>query len=192
LDEGIPFNQPPSAPGNLQATVDAEGATVFTWDPATDDLTPQVALRYNLFVKQGDVLKMVLPADLETGRLKVNETLAPIMGTTYKMFGLEGDFEWGVQAIDNGKMGGKFAKAGEASIKPVAKNLIMVIGKKQALEITAANNSTGKVMVYNISGANLFSKTGKINGTTVALPAGVYIVKTVTAEGTSVNKVIVK
>ena len=193
-EEGIPFNQPPSAPGNLQATVDAEGFTVFTWDAATDDLTPQEALRYNLYVKQGDVIKMVLPADLETGRLKVNDALAPIMVTTYKMSGLDGDYEWGVQAIDNGKMGGKFAKAGGTGIKKINnKTIVNVIGKKGAIELRAAGALQGTVNVYSISGVTMYSKAGEINGATVELPAsGIYIVKVTSAEGTSVSKAIVK
>jgi hypothetical protein len=192
-EEGIPANQPPSAPTNLKATTDAEGATIFTWDPATDDLTPQEALRYNLYVKQGDVIKMVLPADLTTGRLKVNETLAPIMGTTYKMFDLTGDYEWGVQAIDNGKSGGKFAVTDSyVAIKPVNKIVVNVIGKKGAIEVRTSSTLRGSLSVYSINGINLYSKAGQINGATVDLPVGIYIVKTVTAEGTSVNKVIVK
>jgi len=190
--EGLPVNLPPSVPTNLKATVDKEGATVFTWNASTDDLTPQAALRYNLYVKQGDVIKMVLPADLTTGRLKVNETLAPIMGTKYKMSGLDGKYEWGVQAIDNGKRASKFAKVDGTGIDEINKIAVTVIGKKQAIEIKATNDLQGTLNVYAVSGANLYSKTGQINGTTVELPAGVYIVKTASAGGTSVNKVIVK
>ena len=190
--EGLPVNLPPSVPTNLKATVDKEGATVFTWNASTDDLTPQAALRYNLYVKQGDVIKMVLPADLTTGRLKVNETLAPIMGTKYKMSGLDGKYEWGVQAIDNGKRASKFAKVDGTGIDEINKIAVTVIGKKQAIEIKATNDLQGTLNVYAVSGANLYSKTGQINGITVELPAGVYIVKTASAGGTSVNKVIVK
>ena len=193
--EGIPFNQPPSAPSNLQATVDADGFTVFTWDPATDDLTPQIALRYNLYVKQGDVISMVLPADLTTGRLKVNDALAPIMGTTYKMWGLDGEYEWGVQAIDNGKMGGKFAVAGqENSIRMIDNKIaVNVVGKKGAIELRSTSALQGTVSVYSISGMNLYTQTGQINGATVDLPAsGVYIVKVASPQGISVQKVVVK
>ena len=191
-EEGIPANQPPSVPTNLKATVDDEGATVFTWDPSTDDLTPQAALRYNLYVKQGDVIKSVLPADLTTGRLKVNETLAPIMGTSYKMYGLDGDYEWGVQAIDNGKSASKFAKMYPTGIPKVNSTAVAVIGNKQGIELKAASNLQGEVNVFSVSGVKVFSQNGQINGTTVSLPSGVYIVKTASAGGTSVNKVVVK
>ena len=192
--EGIPFNQPPSAPTNLKAEVDADGVTTFTWDAATDDLTPQIALRYNLYVKQDDVIKMVLPADLTTGRLKVNEALAPIMGTTYTMSGLDGEYEWGVQAIDNGKMGGKFTKVGGTGIKKISNKVaVNVIGKQGAIEVRSAGALQGTLSVYSISGIRLYSKAGQINGSTVELPAnGVYIVKVTTAEGTSVSKAVVK
>ena len=191
--EGVPAtNLPPTVPTNLQATVDAEGATVFTWDASTDDLTPQIALRYNLYVKQDGIVKSVLPADLQTGRSKVNEDPASIMGTTYKMLDLDGEYEWGVQAIDNAKNASAFAKIGGSNIAKVNQIAVKVIGNKQAIEVKAANDLLGTLNVYSISGVNLYSKAGQINGSTIELPAGVYIVKTTSVEGTSVNKVIVK
>ena len=193
-EEGIPFNQPPSLPGNLKAEVNSDGSTTFSWDPATDDLTPQQALRYNLFVKQGDMIKMVIPANLETGRLKVNESLAPIMVTSYTMWDLDGeDYLWGVQAIDNGKMGGKFAKSDGSGIVKIANKIaVNVFGKKGALEVRTADAMQGTMNVYSISGMTLFSKAGQINGTSVELPAGIYIVRTVSAQGMNVSKVVVR
>ena len=194
-EEGLPLNLPPSVPANLKATFDdMDWVTVFTWDASTDDLIPQIAIRYNLYVKEGDVIKMILPADLETGRLKVNETLAPIMGLTYKMYEVGEDYEWGVQAIDNAKNASAFAKqvVKWTGIKAVKKALVKVTGKKQAIEIKAANDLQGTLNVYSISGAKLYSKAGQVNGSTVELPAGAYIVKIVSAEGTSVSKVIVE
>lgn len=195
--EGLPINKAPSAPKNLQVAVDGEGVVTFSWDAATDDLTPQAALRYNLYVKQNGLTHMVLPADLITGRLKVNETLAPIMGTSYKMFGLNTDEEllWGVQAIDNAKIGGKFAKsnAEPINIPSLKKNgSVKVIGLNQTIQISAEKAMQGNLNVYSVGGANLYSKSGQINGTTIHVPAGVYIVKTVSTEGVNVNKVVVK
>ncbi|MDR0537757.1 MAG: VCBS repeat-containing protein [Tannerellaceae bacterium] len=192
VEEGLPVNQAPSAPANLQATTDDEGFTVFTWDASTDDLTPQIALRYNLYVKQGNSIKSVLPADLTTGRLKVNETLAPIIGTTYKMSGIEGDYEWGVQAIDNAKNASIFTKKGGTNIVNVNKISLNVIGHKNAVEVRAANSLYGTLNIYSISGANLYAKSGQLNGTRVELQAGVYLVKAVSSEGVVVKKVTVK
>ena len=149
-------------------------------------------MRYNLYVKQDGIVKSVLPADLQTGRSKVNEDPASIMGTTYKMLGLDGEYEWGVQAIDNAKNASAFAKIGGSNIAKVNQIAVKVIGNKQAIEVKAANDLLGTLNVYSISGVNLYSKAGQINGSTIELPAGVYIVKTTSVEGTSVNKVIVK
>jgi hypothetical protein len=190
--EGILPNQAPTAPANLQATIDDDGVTTFTWDASTDDLTPSAALRYNLYVKQDDVIKSVLPADLTTGRLKVNEQLAPIMGTSYKISGLEGEYEWGVQAIDNGKMASLFTVYGETSINTVKLTSVSVVGEKQVIRIQADNALAGTVTVYTAAGSSVFTKAGQINNTSIELPAGLYVVKTTSAEGSVVKKVVVK
>jgi hypothetical protein len=191
LGEGIPANLAPSAPTNLQATT-AGDVTTFTWTASTDDFTPQAALRYNLYVKQGDVIKSVLPADLTPGRLKVNEALAPIVGTTYQLFDLEGEYEWGVQAIDNAKNTSTFTKVGGTAIAKINPVSVIVTGEKQAIKVRANGNLNGTVNVYTVSGAKVYAKAGQINNISVEVPAGVYIVKTTSNRGNAVNKVIVK
>lgn len=56
---------------------------------------------------------MTVPADPATGFIKVAEISGQIMTTSYSMYVPDEnvDYEWGVQAIDNGKRGGKFAKS---------------------------------------------------------------------------------
>jgi hypothetical protein len=191
-EEGLPVNQAPSAPTNLQASTDANGITTFTWDASTDDLMPQVALRYNLYVKQDDAIKSVLPADLTTGRLKVNEQLAPIMGTSYRLSGLEGQYEWGVQAIDNAKNASPFTVYGGTAINTVKPASVSVVSDRQSIRIHAGSRLTGTVNVYSAAGTTVFTKAGQLNNTTIELPAGLYIVKVVSAEGNTVKKVITK
>lgn len=191
--EGIPTNAAPSKPTNLQATptADADGVT-FSWNVASDDLTPALALVYNLYVKQGDLIYSVLPADLTTGRLKVNESLAPIAATTYTFFGLEGEYEWGVQAIDNAKNASAFEKVGGSSIAAVNLNSVRIHTAAKSVEVKAEAGLTGTVSVYNVQGAQVYDKAGEINGTTIALPVGIYLVKVVSAEGIATSKAIVK
>jgi hypothetical protein len=43
-----------------------------------------------------------------------------------------------------------------------------------------------------VAGAQVYSKAGEINGTTVELSAGVYVVKVTSAEGVVAAKAIVK
>ena len=113
-DAGIAANEAPSAPKGLKATYDkATGMATFSWEAATDDVTPQAALQYNLYLKKAgtDGYFMTVPADLQTGFVKVGEISGQITTTTYSMHVDDADatYEWGVQAIDNGKKGGAFA-----------------------------------------------------------------------------------
>ena len=115
--EDIEANQAPSVPTGLNAEIDEDGITTFSWNASEDDTTPEEAIKYNLFVQQDDVIKAVLPVNIETGRLKVNDQLAAINTTSYKMSGLTGNYTWGVQAIDAGKATSLFAtNADENSI----------------------------------------------------------------------------
>jgi hypothetical protein len=191
LSQEIPVNQAPSVPTNLQATTNADGSTTFTWDASTDDLTPAVALRYNLYVKQDDEIKMVLPADLSTGRLKVNESLAAISTTHYQFFGLSGEYVWGVQAIDNAKNASAFATSGATGLAKVNPANIQVSGGNRSIKVTADASAEGTVTIYSISGAELYANAGQIS-TTVAVPAGVYVVKIISGTDTIVEKIIVK
>ncbi|MDR1121236.1 MAG: FG-GAP-like repeat-containing protein [Dysgonamonadaceae bacterium] len=191
LSQEIPVNQAPSVPTNLQATTNADGSTTFTWDASTDDLTPAVALRYNLYVKQDDEIKMVLPADLSTGRLKVNEGLAAISTTHYQFFGLSGEYVWGVQAIDNAKNASAFATSGATGLAKVNPANIQVSGGSRSIKVTADASAEGTVTIYSISGAELYANAGQIS-TTIAVPAGVYAVKIVSGTDTIVEKIIVK
>ena len=190
--EGIPVNQAPSVPANLSATT-ADGVTTFTWDASTDDLADVVY--YNLYVKYEkdgkDVIMSVLPADLTTGRLKVNETLAPLTTTHYTLKGLPEDYIWGVQAIDNAKNASAFAGLG-TSIPTVNTSSVSVANLDNAFRINADNSLVGTIDVYSVSGINLFSKAGQINNTEVKLAAGAYIVKVTSAEGTVAKKVVIK
>ena len=108
-------NNAPGVPENLKVTYDAaRGEFTFSWDAPEDDNTPTAALRYNLYLrKAGDTsCYMTIPADLASGRLKVTELTAAIAPTHYSLSIAANDnaqYEWGVQAIDNGKAAGRFA-----------------------------------------------------------------------------------
>ena len=193
-EEGLPVNAAPSIPTNLVATPSGDGI-LFSWDASTDDLTPTAAINYNLVVKQvingKTITKSVLPADLTTGRLKVNETLAPIATNSYYMTGLSGDFEWGVQAIDNAKNASAFAGLG-TSIPTINPSSVSIANLDNAFRINADNSLVGTIDVYSVSGVNLYTKAGQINSTEVELTAGVYIVKVTSQEGTVAKKVVIK
>lgn len=110
--KGATPNQAPGAPTGLSAYVDPSSSMiVFEWEAPSDDVTPQAALRYNLFIRNlstGECF-MTVPSDRNTGYVKVGRISGEIMRCSHRMRIAEaGDYEWGVQAIDNGNMGGAF------------------------------------------------------------------------------------
>ena len=109
----VAANEGPDMPTGLKAEREGEVLTL-TWEPATDDLTPQSALRYNVYLRRLDSDKCyaVIPADINTGFIKVANTTNHVMQCSYQMkVKYNGEYEWGVQAIDNGNKGGMFAKS---------------------------------------------------------------------------------
>ena len=200
LGDGILSNQAPSIPADLSASIDNNGVVTFTWTASTDDNTPVEAIKYNLYVKKdgNDSVKFILPADLTTGRLKVNETLAPITKTSYKMNNLGGGhYTFGVEAIDNSKVASHFATAqftitGASAIPSVNINQIIISSRGNVIQVSANADAVGTVNVYDVRGMNLRKVSGQINGTKIEMSTGIYIVKVTSGTSSIVNKVILK
>ena len=108
------LNQAPSAPTNVVATV-KNGSVEVTWTAATDDVTPQQSLAYNVYVKCGDKVRCIVPANLESGRLKVVQDMQTLVyGTSCRMAlpaDATGELEVGVQTIDGVFAPSAFSKA---------------------------------------------------------------------------------
>lgn len=193
----IPDNEPPAVPAHLKADTKEEGAVTFSWEASTDDFTPQKAIRYNLFVqKEGSTQAMfVLPADRTTGRLKVNETLSPIVTTAYKMRGLDdGNYIFGVQSIDNAKSASTFAisafTVGGAAIGETAKEELSVHKANNGLHISSPDKIQA-LTVYDILGKTV--KTVRDNGCELDIPLpnrGIYILKIETNKKQIIKKTI--
>ena len=198
LGDGIPSNLAPEAPSNLSATI-GDNVVTFNWTAPSDDTTPSEALKYNLYVKKdgSNNISFILPADETTGRLKVNEILAPLYKTTYKMYGLEaGEYTVGVQAIDNSKVGSLFTTAHFiVNATGVANNLqdrVLVVTDKDQVRILANTSLDGIVSVYTLNGQEVYSKKGSVNNQTITLAAGVYVVKVSAEKNVLVQKVVIK
>ncbi|MBN1953006.1 MAG: VCBS repeat-containing protein [Bacteroidales bacterium] len=104
-------NADPLPPLNLNAEL-GDTAITFTWSPATDDLTPEGSLTYNIILGVvGDTGKMVHPhADFHTGFLKTVEHGNAGMDTVFVFpKPLSGSYIWSVQTVDNGFRGSEFA-----------------------------------------------------------------------------------
>jgi hypothetical protein len=106
----------PTAPSNLSTSVDlAKKQVTLTWDPATDNTTPEVSLSYNVYVRaQGQTDYITSPQALETDGWRLVPGLGNgQLGTEYSWSYTDADagkiFEWKVQAIDNSFAGGAFS-----------------------------------------------------------------------------------
>ena len=196
--KNIEPNAAPSAPKNLRCSYDKDTKMVtFSWDAATDDVTPSSALQYNLYLKKAgsSTCFMTVPADPATGFIKVAEISGQIMKTSYSMYipDEDADYEWGVQAIDNGKRGGEFAKSdfnpttaglkkkevSDVSVYASGGNIYYNVGEKEAiLKITDAAASL----------VSLVSVTGK--GILDNLSKGVYFISVIVDKSSRVFKMI--
>lgn len=193
LGNGITANQAPGLPTNLKVSPGSNGIVMFSWDAPEDDTTPAAALKYNLYIKQGDVVRMTVPADLTTGRLKVSEVSGLISKRVlYKVSGLTGDYTWGVQAIDNAKAAGKFANYNSTGITESSTATVKVFGDKDAIRVSTTQMIDGTVNVYSIDGVNVYARTGELNNEVIRLKKGIYLVNITTSNQTITEKVIVK
>jgi hypothetical protein len=198
LGNDIPVNMPPTAPNGLNVEREGNGKVRFTWNASSDDLTPEAAIRYNLFVqKEGHSQTLsLLPADLSSGALKVNETLAPLTTTFYPMIGLEdGDYTLGVQAIDNAKLTSPFTLAhftvGGSGLTQAPEEEIIVHAEKNALLIHSQTTPMKRFSLYNMQGIVLENRSGSFSGLTVNnLNKGVYIMRIKTEYKSIVKKII--
>jgi len=187
--DGIVPNTPPSIPTNLKADVSGDQVT-FSWDPSTDAETPSAGIHYNLYVqKAGEAPIFVLPADINTGFIKVAEQMNAINTNHYVMtLPNFSDYTWGVQAIDNGKMSSRFAKSDDTGIKTL-NNSIIISDNGGVLRVNT-NGLTASVLITDVTGKTVlkticdgaFVKTG--------LERGVYIVKVNTNTGEKIAKVV--
>lgn len=193
LGNGITANQAPGLPTNLKVSPGSNGIVMFSWDAPEDDTTPSAALKYNLYIKQGDVVRMTVPADLTTGRLKVSEVSGLISKRVlYKVSGLTGEYTWGVQAIDNAKAAGKFANYNSTGITESSVTTVKVFGDKEVIRISTTQMIDGTVNVYSIDGVNVYARTGELNNEIIRLKKGIYLVNITTSNQTITEKVIVK
>ena len=153
------LNEAPEAPANVKAVRSEDGKTVtVTWDAATDDKTPQQSLRYNVYVKYGNTVRALVPAIIETGRLKVVQDMQILpIGTSYTLNIPEdlakGDFEVGVQTVDGVFAPSAFAKA------EITDNIATSV--KEAKTATRADGTAYNLGGRTATGKGLQIRNGK-------------------------------
>lgn len=196
--EGVSANAAPSVPANFTVTYnDSKQCYELRWDKSTDDTTPTDAIRYNVYVKMPDgKVNCVVPANLETGALKVYGTQNPFIPVNqYDVYMAKTDgVAFGVQAVDNGYMTSAFATPGGSGI---ADNKL----ESSLYKVYALNNM---LCVENLSAQDASVEVITVDGRVVAsfdcaarqletrdMAAGIYLVKVAIAGKTAVAKLII-
>lgn len=181
----IQANTAPTAPTNLKVE-SVDGKVILTWSKATDDHTPQEALRYNVYVKNNtdNTVYTFAPVDVQTGTLKVRNLIPLIQTNRFELNGLtSGKYTFGVQAVDQADLGSPFVTINEdivTSITSVAFDKVEVYAtdSKQIM----IKNSRQESVDYAIVSANGVVVTGGVcNAATQQLSSpleqGIYIVR---------------
>ena len=176
-------NEAPGTPQNLRASL-IEGTNLLSlsWDPATDDITPQSALQYNIYLKKKDsgTCYMTVPADISSGFIKVGRISGQLTQCSYKIkIESNGVYEWGVQAIDNGKRGSLFAKSTltidqVSGITSQEEEAIFIHSKGESVYYSI--KGTGDITLFKTDGSIVYQNQIQETGSITLQEKGTYIV----------------
>ena len=191
---GVAANQSPAMPTGFTATQNGSDV-VLAWTAPADDTTPSAALRYNVYAKNkttGAVFCLT-PADLATGFVRVNRTQALLNTTTYTFKGMNVDeYDFGVQAVDNGLRGGLFASSnGDNAVESVKSATVAAYALNGVINVVNGGVEAAAYNVYAVNGALVAAgNVAAASQVEVALNAGIYVVEVVAADGVAVVKVV--
>ncbi|MBQ0114283.1 MAG: T9SS type A sorting domain-containing protein [Bacteroidales bacterium] len=195
--KGVAANQAPNAPAGLAMSTDlTNGKATFTWTAADDDCTPTAAMRYNFYIKEkgSNNTMMLVPADTTTGFIKVDNTDAAmrICSRTIAIPG-DGEYEWGVQAIDNGNRGSLWTTAtcsfSSSAVNDLDTNSDIILNVNGgSLEYNLP--ASGTISVYNAIGGIVSQITANGSGT-IAMDQGAYIVSAKSENASRTVKVFI-
>ena len=180
----VSTNEAPGIPQNLKANlVDGTNMLSLSWDAATDDVTPQSALQYNIYLKKKDseTCYMTVPADISSGFIKVGRISGQLTQCSYKIkIESNGEYEWGVQAIDNGKKGSLFAKSTltidkVSGITHQEEEATIFIHSKE-MSVYYSIQGMGDMTVFNIDGSIVYQSQVQESGSVTLQEKGTYIV----------------
>lgn len=189
----LPKNEAPTAPSNLAAS-ESDGMVHFSWDAGSDKETATEALRYNFFLKKSNgELYMLIPADTTNGFLRTTNHVTALGTTSYSMSLPAGEYEWGVQTIDQSKAGSAFVRSTALSTASKADVAIAVNANAFVKDgrIFVSTDKPASVTIFDVNGSLLhtesLSGSSYLNAT---LLPGTYLVKTQVGDGVKNIKVI--
>ena len=184
----IPVNTPPAAPEDLKVTFDGS-KYVLTWDmiDEADDHTPNPALRYNVYAEnmESGMVYVYAPVDISTGRLKIGGMIVPLITPkSFEWFLPEGDYTFGVQAVDQADAASLFTTTTEVTqitgINPVNKNAVRVFTGNKTIFIENLLPVALPYTVLNVGGLIFAEGVCPVGAkqSVSGLTQGVYVVKT--------------
>ena len=137
LGENVKSNTAPTTPINFAVSY-ADGKYSLTWDKATDEETPQDALRYNIFAynNDNDSVYAYAPVNLVSGKLKIGGGIIPLISkNSFELNIAEGNYTFGVQAVDQANATSTFA-TNVATTNQVNWTIIRSEGENWDLDMT--------------------------------------------------------
>lgn len=191
LTGDLAMNEAPAFVNDSEVQVKEEGSDVIiSWGAATDDTTPAEAIRYNIYIKAkkaddfgATYTYTYVPASIETnnsqGITAYDSKVAArlIYGNQIRMKGFNTtDYEFAVQPVDNGNLGGKFVVAGQGT--GIIQNPQSVNVKVYAVggEIRIESDNRVDYAIVAVDGKQIVS--GSCNSSAVEkVAAGIYMVK---------------
>ncbi|MBQ8424341.1 MAG: VCBS repeat-containing protein [Coprobacter sp.] len=190
-------NTPPSVPTNLQCFYDRTSQTIrFMWEASTDDVTPVKSLRYNVYLRKkgADNYFMTVPADIKTGYIKVGTVSGEITGCTYAMSlpFEDADYEWGVQAIDNGKAGSRFALS---TFNPATTSAVDKLDYRSEVYVADDKihydlSAPARLQLYDAKAILHTSIVVEGQGSLTDTSKGLYIIRLISGDNISTYKVV--
>ena len=188
-----PTNNAPEGPSSVEMAADGNGVKI-TWGNGNDDVTPREYLRYNVVIEKnnGEIVSLV-PADIETGALKVAMLQNLVYGNSYKVNIPMADIKQAyVQSVDGSKQTSAFIPVGGqgAGVEEIASNDgISVWANGDVLNVNVDGAAT--VAIYGVAGNRV--ATMNIDGaTTIDCTdySGLYLVKVETEAACKTTKVV--
>lgn len=191
LTGDLAMNEAPAFVNDSEVQVKEEGSDVIlSWGAATDDTTPAEAIRYNIYIKAkkaddfgATYTYTYVPASIETNRSqgitvydsKVAARL--INGNQIRMKGFNAtEYEFAVQPVDNGNLGGKFVVAGQGTGIIQSPQSVNVKVYAVDNEIRIESDNRVDYTIVTVEGKQIVC--GSCNNSAVeTVTAGVYIVK---------------
>lgn len=187
----------PMIPGNVMAELVGD-TVVVTWDRSSDSKMPQDAVMYNVIVKCGaEFVHALVPADLESGRLKISGPQPFTTHTEYRLSGLkDGTYTVGVQSVNHARRVSPFAVTTvvKSTVGLQNTNLQHVLVSAGDRSVIIRNQESQGIDYQVVSTNGQLLANGHCEaGQEIVLPMtaeGVYVVKCATAQGCQTVKIV--